>query len=84
MAEPQQSTQFFSLEDDASINRAMMASYEKNLARIAVHSLSLLKQIGKDLGVAIEDLDTQKIIEWFEREAKTRVEKGPEATFLKW
>lgn len=84
MAEPQQSTQFFSLEDDAAINQAMMASYEKNLARIAVHSLSLLKQVAKDLGVAIEDLDTQKIIEWFEQEAKTRVEKGPEATFLKW
>ena len=84
MAEPQQSTQFFTLEDDAAINQAMMASYEKNLARIAVHSLSLLRQIAKDMGVAIEDLNTQQIIEWFEKEAKIRVEQGPEATFLKW
>ena len=84
MTEPQESTQFFTLEDDAAINQAMMASYEKNLARIAVHSLSLLRQIAKDRGSAIEDLNTQQIIEWFEKEAKTRVEQGPEATFLKW
>ena len=84
MAEAQQPNQFFTLEDDAAINQAMMASYEKNLARIAVHSLSLLRQIAKDKGSAIEDLNTQKIIEWFEQEAKTRVAQGPEATFLKW
>lgn len=84
MAEPQQSTQFFTLEDDAAINQAMMASHEKNLARIAVHSLSLLRQIAKDLNVPVDHLSTQKIVEWFEKEAKIRVEQGPEATFLKW
>lgn len=84
MAELQQSTQFFTLEDDTAINQAMMASHEKNLARVAVHSLNLLRQIAKDMDVAIEDLSTQKIIEWFEKEAKIRVEQGPEATFLKW
>lgn len=84
MAELPQSTQFFTLEDDAAINQAMIASYEKNLARIAVHSLSLLRQIAKDMGVTMEDLSTQKIIEWFEKEAKIRVEQGSEATFLKW
>jgi len=79
-----QSNSFFTLEDDQAINQALLASYEKNLARVAVHSLNLLRQIAQDTGVAIADLSTQQIIQWFEKEAKIRVEQGSEATFLKW
>jgi len=84
MTDSPQANQFFTLEDDTIINQALVASYEKNLARVAVHSLSLLRQIAKDTGVAIEDLSTQKIVQWFEKEAKIRVEQGPDAAFLKW
>jgi len=79
-----QSNPFFTLEDDKAINEALLASYEKNLARVAVHSLNLLRQIAQDTGMAIADLSTQEIIQWFEKEAKVRVEQGAEATFLKW
>lgn len=79
-----QSNQFFTLEDDTTINQALMASYEKNLARVAVHSLNLLRRIAKDTEVAIENLSTQQIVEWFEKEAKVRVEQGADAAFLKW
>ncbi len=82
--ESPQPNQFFTLEDDKAINEALLASYEKNLARVALHSLNLLRQIAQDTGVAIAELNTQQIIQWFEKEAKIRVEQGSEATFLKW
>jgi hypothetical protein len=46
--------------------------------------LRLLKQIGKDTGVAIEDLTHQQVIDWFEKDGKIRREQGVEAAFLKW
>lgn len=84
MSEPSQSSQFLTLEDSAAVDGALLAQHEKFLTRLTLSSLVLLRQIAKDSGVAIEDLDPPMIIHWFEQDSKVRREQGLEAAFLKW
>ncbi|HEY9845818.1 MAG TPA: hypothetical protein V6D03_06425 [Candidatus Caenarcaniphilales bacterium] len=84
MADPQQSTQFLTLEDSAAVDRALLATHEKFLARLTISSLNLLKHIAQEGDTAIENLSIQQIIEWFERDAKLKREQGVDAAFLKW
>ena len=84
MAEAQQSPQFLTLEDSAAVDAALLARHEKFLTRLTISSLNLLRHIAQDRGVAIEALDTDQIIEWFEKDSKIRREQGTDAAFLKW
>lgn len=80
----QPSTQFLTIEESAKVDAALLSSPEKFLTRLTISSLKLLKHIAQEYDVAIEDLTTQKVIEWFEKEAKIKREQGIEASFLKW
>jgi hypothetical protein len=80
----QPSTQFLSLEESAKVDAALLSSSEKFLTRLTISSHKLLKHIAQNYSVAIEDLTTQQIIDWFENDGKIRREKGIEASFLKW
>ncbi|MBE9050430.1 hypothetical protein IQ243_08395 [Nostocales cyanobacterium LEGE 11386] len=83
--QPQQpSTQFLTLEESAKVDAALLSSSEKFLTRLTISSLKLLKHIAQEYGVAIEDLTTQQLIAWFEKDAKVKREQGLEASFLKW
>jgi hypothetical protein len=85
MAEPQQApAQYLTPEESADVDKALLSSSEKFLTRLTISSLRLLKFIAKDLGVAVEDLTHQQLIEWFEKDAKIRREQGPDAAYLKW
>lgn len=85
MVEPQQATQQFLTEEESYVvDGALLASHEKFLTRLTISSLKLLKHIAEDLGVAMEDLTPQQIVQWFEKDGKIRREQGPEAAFLKW
>ncbi|UKO99270.1 hypothetical protein [Nostoc sp. UHCC 0870] len=82
---PQQSsTQFLTLEESAKVDAALLSSPEKFLARLTISSLKLLKHIAQEYGVAIEDLTTQQLIDWFEKDGKIRREEGIETAYLKW
>jgi hypothetical protein len=82
---PQQSsTQFLTLEESAKVDAALLSSPEKFLARLTISSLKLLKHIAQEYGVAIEDLTTQQLIDWFEKDSKIRREEGIETAYLKW
>ena len=82
---PQQpGTQFLSLEEAYQVDAALLASHEKFLTRITISSQKLLKHIAQEYGVAIEDLTTEQIIAWFEKDGKIRREQGVEAAYLKW
>lgn len=76
--------EFLTLEDSAAVDGALLAKHEKFLTRLTISSLRLLKQIAQDTGVAIEELETRQIIQWFEQDSKIRREQGVEAAFLKW
>ncbi|MFN6563998.1 MAG: hypothetical protein RMY28_029985 [Nostoc sp. ChiSLP01] len=84
VAPQQPSTQFLTLEESAQVDAALLSSPEKFLTRLTLSSLKLLKYIAQEYGVAIEDLTSQQVIAWFEKDAKIRREQGIEASFLKW
>ncbi len=82
---PQQpSEQFLTLEDSAKVDAALLSSPEKFLTRLTISSLKLLKHIAQEYGIAIEDLTSAQVIEWFEKDGKIRREQGIEAAYLKW
>ncbi|AFY42080.1 hypothetical protein NIES2109_15060 [Nostoc sp. HK-01] len=80
----QPSTQFLTLEESAKVDAALLSSPEKFLTRLTISSHKLLQQIAQEYNVTIEDLTTQQIISWFEKDSKIRREQGIEASFLKW
>jgi hypothetical protein len=80
----QPSTQFLSFEESAKVDAALLSSPEKFLTRLTISSHKLLKHIAEDYGVTMEELTTQQIIAWFEKDGKLRREQGVEASFLKW
>lgn len=80
----QGTTQFLTPEESAQVDGALLASAEKFLTRLTISSLKLLKYIAQDYGIAIEDLTTEQLIAWFEKDAKIKQEQGIEASYLKW
>ncbi|AFZ32796.1 hypothetical protein Glo7428_4353 [Gloeocapsa sp. PCC 7428] len=80
----QPSIQFLTLEESAKVDAALLSSSEKFLTRLTISSWKLLKHIAQDYNVAVEDLTTQQIIDWFEKDGKVRREQGNEAAYLKW
>lgn len=80
----QQPSQFLSLEESAKVDAALLASNEKFLTRLTISSLKLLQHIAEEYSVKIEDLTTQQIVGWFEKDGKIRREQGIEAAYLKW
>ncbi|MBD2567974.1 hypothetical protein [Anabaena lutea] len=84
IAPNQSSTQFLSLEESAQVDAALLSSPEKFLTRLTISSLRILQHIAQENQVKIEDLTTQEVIAWFEKDAKIRREEGVETAYLKW
>lgn len=80
----QPSSQFLTFEESAKVDAALLASNEKFLVRLTISSLKLLKHIAEEKGVNIEELTTQQVIDWFEKDGKIRREQGMNAAYLKW
>lgn len=80
----QPSTQFLTLEESAKVDAALLSSPEKFLARLTISSQRLLQHIAQEYGVKIEDLTSQQIVAWFEKDGKVRREQGIDAAYLKW
>jgi len=58
------------------------ASFQEFFTRIVLSSLKPLRQIAREADCDIADLSVTQVIQWFEKEAKIRLEQGSEATFL--
>ncbi len=80
----QPTTQFLSLEESAKVDAALLSSPEKFLTRLTISSLRVLQEIAKENNIVVEELTTQQIIAWFEKDGKIRREQGVETAFLKW
>ncbi|NES82925.1 MAG: hypothetical protein F6K10_16815 [Moorea sp. SIO2B7] len=76
--------QFLSPEESADVEKALLSSSEKFLTRLTISSLRLLKLIADDIGVSMEELSHQQIVEWFEKDSKIKREQGVDASVLKW
>lgn len=59
------------------------SNFKRFFSRLVISSLKPLKQIALENGMAIETLTPAHVITWFEKEAKTRIDQGSDATFLK-
>ncbi|MEM6424131.1 MAG: hypothetical protein AAGF66_01885 [Cyanobacteria bacterium P01_H01_bin.119] len=79
-----QTTQFLTPEESAQVDQALMTSPEKFLTRLTISTAKLLKIIAQELETPVESLTPQQIIAFFEKEAKTKQEKGVEESVLKW
>ncbi len=79
-----QSPQFLTSQESNKVDKALLSSPEKFLARLTISSLRLLKTISKDLQVPLEHLTYEQVIEWFEKDARIRQENGIDAATLKW
>ncbi|PSO54420.1 MAG: hypothetical protein BRC40_12515 [Cyanobacteria bacterium QH_8_48_120] len=86
MSEAQQSSthQFLTPEESADVDKALLSSPEKFLTRLTISSQRVLQIIAKDVGVPIEELTHQQIVDWFEEDGKIRREQGIDAATLKW
>ncbi len=76
--------QFLTKEESMEVQMALLTSQEKFLTRLTISSLRLLQVIAQDLGVGVDSLSTQQIIQWMEKDSKTRKEEGIEQAVLKW
>ena len=74
--------EYITTAEAADVDRALLPTHEKFLARITISSLRLLAKIAVDQKVAIEDLTPELIIAWFEADSKQRLVAGESA--LKW
>jgi len=76
--------EFLTPEESADVDKALLSSSEKFLTRLTISSLRLLKIIAQDVGVTLDELTHQHVVEWFEKDGKIRREKGIDAAVLKW
>lgn len=76
--------EFLTPEESVDVDKALLSSPEKFLARLTISSLRLLKTIAQDISVPVEELTHQQVIEWFEEDGKIRREQGSDAAILKW
>lgn len=51
-------------------------SFKRFFARLVMSSLRPLRQIAEEKDVAIESLTVSQVVDWFEKEAKLRIEQG--------
>jgi hypothetical protein len=74
--------EYITTVEATAVDRALLSTHEKFLARITISSLRLLAKIAADSGVAIEDLTPELIIAWFEADSKRQLATGDNA--LRW
>jgi hypothetical protein len=79
-----QSVQFLTPEESADVDKALLTSPEKFLARLTISTSKLLNVIAQDLDVPVDALTPQQIIQWFEADSKRKQEQGVNASVLKW
>ncbi len=76
--------QFLTTDESLDVDKALLTSPEKFLARLTISSQKLLKIIAQEQQVSIEALSHHQIIDWLEKDAKIRREQGTDAATLKW
>ena len=79
-----QSLQFLTPEESAEVDKALLSSPEKFLARLTISTAKLLRAIAADTDTPVDQLTVVQITQWFERDAKLKREQGVNASVLKW
>lgn len=74
--------EYITTAEAESVDRALLPTHEKFLARITISSLRLLAKIALDQETSIAELTPESIIAWFEADSKRQLAEGESA--LKW
>jgi hypothetical protein len=56
------------LGEMVEVDRALLSTQDKFLARVAIYSLQSLKEIAEMSGQAIEDISPQQVLSWVEQD----------------
>ena len=80
----QSPAQFLTSEESAQVESALLSSSEKFLTRLTISSYRLLQIMAEDMGISVNELTSNQIIEWMEQDSKIKREEGIEASVLKW
>jgi hypothetical protein len=66
------------IKKDALIQKQIEVdvSFETFFTNLVFSSLRPLKQVSQESGIPIEELTVKEVIQWFEKEAKIRIEQG--------
>jgi hypothetical protein len=78
---PLQPGNFLTVEESTAVDQALMTSREKFLTRVAIYSLRSLKQIAQEIGVAIEEITDQQVVNWVEQDEMVRQEAEQNESF---
>lgn len=79
-----QTMQFLTAEESAEVDKALLSSPEKFLARLTISTAKLVQRIAVDLETPVDQLSAQQIVGWFEQDARLKREQGMDAAVLKW
>lgn len=76
--------QFLTPEESANVDQALLTTPEKFLTRLTISSLRLLKIIAQDYHIPVDELTSEQVIKWVEKDSKIKMEQGIDAAVLKW
>lgn len=63
------------------VDKAVLTTKDKFLARVAVYSLQSLKKIAQESGQAIEDISPQQVLSWVEQDESIPLEVEDKESF---
>jgi hypothetical protein len=69
------------LGEMVEVDRALLSTQDKFLARVAIYSLRSLKQIAEDSGQAIEAISPQQVLAWVEADETIQQEVEDKEAF---
>jgi hypothetical protein len=76
--------QFLTETESIEVEKALLTSSEKFLTRLTISSFKLLQIIAQDLEISLENLTSEQIISWMEKDSKIKREQGQDQGVLKW
>lgn len=76
--------QFLTEKESIEVEKALLTSSEKFLTRLTISSFKLLQIIAQDLEISLENLTSEQIISWMEKDSKIKREQGKDQGVLKW
>jgi hypothetical protein len=76
-----QPPEFLTFEEVAEVDRALLTSQDKFLARVSLYSLRVLKQIAEMENLPVGAVTDQQIAEWIDQDETLRQAIGSDASF---
>ncbi|MBF2051167.1 MAG: hypothetical protein IGS54_28035 [Elainella sp. C42_A2020_010] len=73
--------EFLTFEEVAEVDKALLTAQDKFLARVALYSLRVLKQIAEVENLPVGAVTDQQIAEWIAEDATLRQVIGSDASF---